>query len=459
MKSLRLRLPACFLLLLVVARADGIHPTPTLSVLASDDAPYLADIATRTAATKSAPAIARASELVRLRPENSDAWVALGDRLRQLARDTLDFTLYRSAERSYLRAAQIDPTNPLAFVGLAWATGAAHRFDESVKAAQQALKLDPQCAEAWGLVGDAAVEAGDYDEAEERYTKMLELRPGLASYSRVGHLAFLQGNSSAAMAWLRRAIEAGGEHPEHVAWCLAELAKILCHEGAAPLALQALEEPRRRLPDNLALLAAEGRALAAAGQEKRAIAALELAVSLCPQHETLALLHDLYLAAGRTDDARALVARVEDLHRRLEEAFVFGGEGQLARFYADRGENLATAVALAEREYSHHKTAAAIDTLAWTYFRSGRVADTKRLVASLLKQKVGDATILYHLAMIESAQGKITLAREHLFAALSREPRFNPVHAPLAQSELDRLARLPAAATPGAAPQTAAGAP
>lgn len=457
MKSIRL--PVFFLLLLVLARADGIHPTPTLSVSAADDAPYLADIATRTAATRSASAIARALELVRLRPENSDAWAALGDRLRQLARDTLDFTLYRPAERSYLRAAQIDPTNPLAFVGLAWATGAAHRFDESVKAAQQALKLDPQNAEAYALIGDAAVEAGDYDDAEENYTRMLELRPGLASYSRVGHLVFLQGNPSSAMAWLRRAIEAGGEHPEHVAWCVAELAKILCHEGAAPLALKALEEPRRRLPDNLPLLAAEGRALAAAGQEKRAIAVLELAVSLCPQHDTLALLHDLYVAADRADDARALIARIEDLHRRLEENFVFGGEGQLARFYADRGENLATAVTLAEREYSHHKTAAATDTLAWTYFRAGRVAETKKLTASLLKQKVGDATTLYHLAMIESALGKTTPAREHLFAALSREPRFNPVHAPRAQRELDRLARLPAATTPVAAAQPAAAAP
>lgn len=440
----------------VASRGDGIHPTPTLTATAAEDPAFLADVLARTANSAAASALSRAVELIKLRPENSDHWVRLGDILRQHARDTLDFTLYRPVERCYLRAAGIDPQNQLAFVGLAWATGAGHRFEESLKAARQALVLDPQNAEAYGLIGDAEVEAGAYDDAAEDYAKMLELRPGLAAYSRMGHLLFLQGNSSAAMDWLRKAIHAGGEHPEHVAWCAAELAKILCHEGAAPLALQTLAEPRRRSPDNLALLAAEAHARAATGDEKRAIELLERAVALCPQHETLALLHDLYLAAGRKDDARAVVSRVEDLHRRLEEAYVFGGEGQLARFYADRGENLATAVTLAEREYAHHKTAAAADTLAWTYFRAGRIAETRRLVSGLLRQNVTDATVLYHIALIESAQGRIGAARQHLSAALSREPRFNPMHGAIAQAELDRLAQLPTEDTHVAQKESAA---
>lgn len=437
--------------------ADGNHPSPVLTASAAEDPAFLIQVRARTANTANAAAIERAVEVLKLRSENSDNWVRLGGALRQLSRDTLDFTFYRVAERSYLRATQLDATNAGAFAGLAWAMGASHRFDESVKAARQALQIDAQCAEAYGLIGDAAVEAGDYDEAEENYSRMLELRPGLASFSRVGHLVFLQGNPSAAMSWLRRAIHSGGEQPEHVAWCVAELANILCKQGAPQLALKELREIRLRLPDNPALLAAEGRARAAAGEDERAIAILELAVARHPQHETLALLHDLYLAAGRAADARRVCTEIETLHRRLEEAFVFGGEGQLARFYADRGENLATAVVLAEREYSHHKTVASADTLAWAYFRAGRLADTRRLVNWLLKRDVTDAAALYHLGLIEAAQGKIGAARQHLYEALSRESRFNPVHAPLAQQELDRLAKLPVEAvnSPARKPEAA----
>lgn len=424
-------------------RADGNHPVPGLTASAADDPAFLAQVLARSADTRRATAIERAVQVIKLRPENADNWVRLGETLRQFSRDTLDFTLYRVAERSYLRATQLDASNAGAFAGLAWAAGASHRFDDSVKAARQALQIDAQCAEAYGLIGDAAVEAGDYDEAEENYSRMLELRPGLASFSRVGHLVFLQGNPSAAMSWLRRAIQVGGEQPEHVAWCVAELANILCRQGAPQLALRELQAPRLRLPDNLALLTAEGRARAAAGEDDRAIAILELAVTQHPQHETLALLHDLYLSQGRAEDARRIGAEIEALHRRLEEAFVFGGEGQLARFYADRGENLPAAVMLAEREYGHHKTIAATDTLAWAYFRAGRVGDTRRLVSSLLKRGCSDAAALYHIGLIEAAQGKVGAARQHLYGALSREPRFNPLHAPLAQRELDRLAQLP----------------
>ena len=47
--------------------------------------------------------------------------------------------------------------------------------------------------------------------------------------------------------------------------------------------------------------------------------------------------------------------------------------------------------------------------------------------------------MLYHAGIIEDALGNSTDARRHLYAAISREPRFNPVHAPLAIATLTRL--------------------
>ncbi|MBI3886358.1 MAG: tetratricopeptide repeat protein [Opitutae bacterium] len=446
----------CLLALLAadpLLRADGFHAPPsTVTAAPADDATYLAEIGARAGADQTGRALQAAIGAIKIRPERSDNWVLLGDSLRQLARDTLDVTLYRHVERSYLRAAQIDPANTRAFIGLAWAAGASHRFADSIHAAEQALKLDPDLPDAYGIRGDAAVEIGDYAAAARDYEKMLDLRPGLSSYSRAGHLAYLLGQPQAGMGLMRQAIKAGGNVPEHTAWCVAELAAMMCNEGAGFLAQKLVESALARTPDNLALLAAAARARVETRDHAGAIAALEKANAITPQHGTLALLHDLYLATGRPDAARRIVGEIETLHRKLEAQHVYGGEGALARFYADRGENLPLAVTLAEREYTHPRHAVAADTLAWAYCRAGRFAEAGRLLPVVLQRRAADPAMLYHAAVIEEALGDDTSARLHLSAALNRDPLFNPVHAVLAQKELARLGAVPArTAQPAAA--------
>ena len=47
----------------------------------------------------------------------------------------------------------------------------------------------PTARRAYGLLGDAAVEMGDYEAAFKHYQKMLDIRPDLSSYSRGAHLS------------------------------------------------------------------------------------------------------------------------------------------------------------------------------------------------------------------------------------------------------------------------------
>ena len=46
--------------------------------------------------------------------------------------------------------------------GMAWVHGGRHEFDLSVLWAKNALALDPQHATSHGIIGDAAVELGEY---------------------------------------------------------------------------------------------------------------------------------------------------------------------------------------------------------------------------------------------------------------------------------------------------------
>src|SRR6516225_10804752 len=112
----------------------------------------------------------------------------------QKARETADADYYRHAERAYRKALALNPKNLDATTGLAWVYGGRHEFELSIQSAEKAVALDPNSSLAYGLLGDAAVELGDYDAAFEHYQKMLDLRPDISSYSRGAHLLYLTGD-------------------------------------------------------------------------------------------------------------------------------------------------------------------------------------------------------------------------------------------------------------------------
>ena len=104
------------------------------------------------------------------------AWAALGDAFMQKARETADLSYYGRAEQAFEQARTLDGGRPDALVGLAWVQSARHEFEQSTEWAQKALATDPTSAAAYGLLGDAALELGEYDLAAEHYQKMLDLR-------------------------------------------------------------------------------------------------------------------------------------------------------------------------------------------------------------------------------------------------------------------------------------------
>jgi tetratricopeptide (TPR) repeat protein len=392
----------------------------------------------------SASPIKAAVQAVRATPASAESWVRLGDALTARSQDRFDFSLYQPIDRIYRQALQLDSSNVQALVGLAWATGASHHFDESIVWARLAIKADPENPTAYAILGDAAVELGQFEEASQQYQKMLDLRPDTGAYRRAARLLYLQGNVPRAMHLIRKAIDAGAGDTEPTAAAVAELAMMQCREGASPAAVRLIDPWLAKMPENPALLAASGQAHMAANEDAAAIAALERAVAIVPQHTTLAALHDLYLAAGRTEEADRMADQIERLHLQFQKEHIYGSGGQLARFYADRGVKLNEAVRLAEQEYSDRRGSQAADTLAWAYFRAGRVADAQKLRPEILRRRVSDPAMLYHVALVEEAAGNGMEARRHLYAALSRDPRFNPVHAPIAQETLRRLSSVPA---------------
>lgn len=441
----------CFALGTVASLLPGpahAHSTPPAEPTASSPV--------RAASSALPDALATREQRTRERPDDAETWIQYGDALMQHSRDRPGESWYAQAEAAYQRALDLEPRHAGARVGLAWVYNSRHDFTAGCRWARAALDVNPRLPEAFALLGDAAVEAGDYDEAFEHYQVCLDLRPDLSAYARAAHLLWMTGDARRAKALLHKAINAGSVHAENLAWCRAELALMSFRSGALVPAEKQLEAALAQTPGNPHLLAALGQIKMARKDYPKAIELYRNSLDALPQHSTLAALTELHALNGEPEQSAAMFARTRAFHHdhdhaahhhhdspghdaRPEDTPHVHGNADLARFLADQNRDLAEAVREAEAAYARFKSVPVTDTLAWCYYRSGRIADAQRIILQALRWKTPDATILFHAGMIHAASGDRLAAQRYLYQALNLNPHFHPVHAQTAADTLTEL--------------------
>jgi len=394
--------------------------------------------------TTSDSEIAKASKVAATHPTPA-AWSRLGDAFMQKARETMDLSYYGRAESAYRKSLAIDPDYANADVGMSWVLSGRHEFEKSIEWANKALKTEPNRADAYGLLGDAALEMGDYDTAFEHYQKMLDLKPAIASYSRAAHLLFITGDFKKAGLLMSKAIASGGAYPENVAWCIAQKALLDFAQGAYVPAEQILTVGLKQSPNNYHLLAAMGKVKAALKDYPSAIEYYKRAQAIVPQHDVVVGLGDIYAIQGRTEEANEQYALV-DFIRQLNKANGVVGDLQMAQFLADHDRNIDEAVRLAEAEYKTRPTVYGADTLAWCYYQAGRIPEARKYSLKALSQNTPEAAFHYHRGMILAKAGDMGGARKELYEALSQNPYFEPRASLAAMKAVQDLGALAATA-------------
>lgn len=381
----------------------------------------------------------------RHRAEDAEVWCRLGDAVAQKQRDTGDALWHDHAEAAYTLAHRRAPQHVEALNGLAWVWGGRHDFPQSVRWARVALALDPQNPTSHGIIGDAALELGDIDRAFESYQAMMDARPDLSSYSRAAWLLWITGDAKKARWLMGKAIAAGGAHAENTAWCRARLAHMLFHEGALLPALQTTENGLKLCPDHQSLRLMHGHILTALHRETEAAAVFEKILSTGEQHEALVALGDLHQSQDRSAEAASCHERIERLHERQRNA---GNHDhtQMARFYADHDLHQDRALQLAS-EHRDSGNGQELDTYAWASLKAGKLEDARRAIRRVLAIGTPEASIHYHAGLIARALGDLPEARKQLSHALSLNSRFHPLHAPHAAGVLNELGNSGVAAS------------
>ena len=374
-------------------------------------------------------------------PQNAAAYWRLGDAYVQKARQTGDMSYCMLAEQALRRSLELAPQNAGAARHLAYVFSTRHEFREAAVQAQKAIELDPTDSHAYGVLGDALLELGQYDEASQAFRRMMQLDESLYSFARLSGLKALQGDPEGAIATLGRAIEAGRltrQPPESLAWAQWQLGVEHFTVGHLRAAEAQFSEALKTYPNYYRALA--GLAQVRAAQQRYADAAdlYRQALGIIPLPEYAAGLGDLYTKLGRTDDARKQYTLVEYIGR-LNAINRVMYNRELATFYADHEMKLDEAVGLARSELEVRQDIYGYDALAWTLFKAGKPAEALAPMTEALQWGPRDAKLFFHAGMIHRALGHDGSAREFLRRALSTNPHFHLLHAVAAQQALKEI--------------------
>lgn len=358
----------------------------------------------------------------------------------QLARETSDPAHYARADAAFRRALELDPEHVEALIGKGTLALARHDFADALAIGERALALDPSVARVHGLIGDAQVELGRYDEALATVQRMVDLRPDLASYSRVSYLRELHGDVAGAIEAMELAVEAGGPSVENTEYVRVQLGHLHLARGDLAAAEAAFSRALAKLPDYVHAMAGLARVRAAEGRLSEAISLYTRAAERAPLPEFVIALGETYEAAGRDAEARDEYALAEAMQVLLEANGV-ETDLELAAFFADHGDPQ-RAVELARDAYARTPSIRAADALAWALFTTDTIAEAAAYADEALRTGWRDSRALFHAGIIAEAAGELDLARARIRLALELNPGFSPLYAPVAADALARLAEV-----------------
>jgi tetratricopeptide (TPR) repeat protein len=384
-----------------------------------------------------AASIEQLRDRLRRVPDDPTTWANLGAAYVEQARALANPAYYPQAQGALDRSVQLQPDgNAAALVGLGALANARHDFAAARRYGEDAAALNPASVEAYGVLADATTQLGDTAAATAAVQRMLDLRPGVTSFTRASYELELHGRTDDARVAMQRALEAATSRDE-LAFCRYHLGELAWGSGNLDEADAEYARGLAAVPDDPTLLQGRAKVLAARGRTDEAVEGYRLLTARVPLAQYLLEYGELLESVGRVDEARAQYRLIAE-QQRLYAAQGSSDDLAAAQVAADHGDP-AEAVRLARAEWDRRNSVFTADALAWALHRAGR--DTEALPYAEQAAQLGrhDATTTFHRGMILAALGRTGEAIGALDDALRTNPHFSPLYAPAARQALDAL--------------------
>lgn len=146
---------------------------------------------------------------------------------------------WHSAERSFSRSMNINPSATHAYEGYAHLLVAVRRFDEAIEVAHRACELDPLSPFAGNLLACTYYFVRRFEEARTHILSCLEANPGFPiAYATLGWVCQALGETGNSVEAHRNSVQHNGGSPA----MLADLARALALDGHAEEAQRTLDQ-------------------------------------------------------------------------------------------------------------------------------------------------------------------------------------------------------------------------
>jgi tetratricopeptide (TPR) repeat protein len=379
--------------------------------------------------------IADAQARVRVATDHFPALEKLGWLLIAKARVSFDPGFYKLAEQCALAMDSLRPASPESLLLRGYALQNLHHFKAAEPLARE-LVAHRGCAFDYGLLGDVLMEQGRLDEAVAAYQQMADIKPDLYAYTRAAHMRWLKGDLVGAIEAVQMAVQAASPRDaEPAAWVYTRMAQYQLQAGDFEKCRQycaAALEFQKNYPPALLL---SGRLMLAREQYSEAVEPLSLAAKLNPLPEYQWTFAEALRAAGRAVEAEAV-------ERELKQRGASTDPRTFALFLATRGEDIPTALALAEAELETRGDIFTHDALALTLAASGRFDEAEKQTRLALAEGTQDARLFLHAGMIARDLSRDTEAQKFLDRAAALKQMLLPSERAQLRMISDSISRI-----------------
>ncbi len=372
-----------------------------MKALAAQFAIVVAAAAQSASLTPAQRDIAAAEAQIQKEPKSSTGYNDLVKALIRRERETCDPQFEKRAEHAVEDSLRSEPENFEALKGRVLTLLARREDRPALELAQKLHKRIPDDVAVWGMIADASMGLGDYEQAENASQWMLRLRRGnFPGMIRGSLLRIAYGDAEGALDWLTSVFKlTNGAEVEERAWLLTQIARVRLNTGKAELADQLLTQALGMFPEYYLSLDALAETKSAEGKYADAVDLLRRAQKAAPRPQRL---FALAVALKQNGDA----AHADDTFAAFEhEAGAIAGQAdnanrELIFYYADYAHKPPEALRVAKIEIARRHDIATLDAYAWALFSAGQYAEARAQLDRALKVGVRDPALFAHAAQI-----------------------------------------------------------